>query len=469
MRGATLSGRGAALVFSLWALGSLGCLGALGATGCSDNRTTVSPDAGGEHDGGRERTEPMQSDEDSGSSDPTTVISGEDASDDTGADVTGIGAFVDGGPDGGHFQGQPTRPTFLPDERPPQTAALVEPDPVEINVGDTVPAVAVRLARFIWRSEPDAVTVDLARRGKLSSAEEVYEEAQRLLADARAERGYLSFFGAWAEFAQTATIDSGLTAASGSDAGIGDAGSRASFFDGAARAEFETYVLQLVTSGAKLKDLVHQSFEVTEPTLLELFNGEPAVVRAGVFTQPYLLAAGSLPERPSPSRRGAFIARRLLCEDVTLPEIHSGGELPAGDTVRHWVTDATADGDCAACHSKIDPLGFALDSFDAHGRGRSTEAGAAIDTSADLSALALPNADGPDELGISLLYARNALPCVLSQWFQYALQRDLGDAENASWIDLVRGSEFYTLQEIPALIAATPAFWRDDASELPEP
>lgn len=411
----------------------------------------------------------MQSDEDSGSSEPTSVISGDDAGDDTGGDVTGISAFVDGGPDGGHFQGQPTRPTFLPDERPPQAAVLVEPDPVDINVGNTVPAVAVRLARFIWRSEPDAVTVDLARRGKLSSAEEVYEEAQRLLADARAERGFLSFFGAWAEFAQAENIDSGLTALPDSDTGVDDAGAQTPSLDGVARSEFEAYVLQLVTSGAKLKDMVHQSFEVKDPTLVALFAGESAVVRAGVFTQPYVLAAGSLPERPSPSRRGAFIARRLLCEDVQLPEGHLGGELPEGETVRHWLTAATSEGDCATCHSKIDPLGFALDDFDEHGRGRSTEAGEAIDTSADLSALGLPNASGSDELGISLLYARNALPCVLSQWFQYALQRDLGDAENASWIELVRGSEFYTLQEIPALIAATPAFWKDDAVELPEP
>lgn len=459
MRGTTLGGHGIALVISLVALG------------CSDNRTPAAPGADGERDdAGHHQTRPVQSDEDSGSSDSRTDNFGDDAGDDTSASVTGIDEFLDGGPDGSRFEGQPTRPTFLPDERPPQTASLIEPDPIEVNVGDSVPVVAVRLARFIWRAEPDATTVDLARRGGLSSAEAVHEQALQMLEDPRAERGFLSFFGAWAEFAQAQASVSGLTTElARGDGGVGDAGGEASPFAAAARAEFESYILQLVTSGATLQDLVHQSFDVTEPNLRELFADESAVTRAGVFTQPYLLAAGSLPERPSPSRRGAFIARRLLCEDVTLPEEHSGGELPAGERARAWLTEATAGGDCATCHAKIDPLGFALDGFDEHGRGRATEAGAAIDTSADLSALGLPNAKDPDELGVSLLYSRNTLPCVLSQWFQYALQRELGDAESASWIELVRGSEFYTLAEIPALIAATPAFWKEDAPTLPQP
>jgi len=53
------------------------------------------------------------------------------------------------------------------------------------------------------------------------------------------------------------------------------------------------------------------------------------------------------------------------------------------------------------------------------------------------------------------------LPCVLSHWFKYALQRETRDEDDASWVSLVRGSEFYELREIPALIAATPSFFAE--------
>jgi Protein of unknown function (DUF1588)/Protein of unknown function (DUF1592) len=436
--------------------GGLTLLVSLSMLACSDNRTLYPKDerASDAGDGGREANGKVA---DSGKSDLSESVSrGEAGTDDTKSPVSDRVDLLDGGTDGGGTSTDPARPTFLPEERPLPTPDLVEPDPVDIHVGDSVPDIAVRLSRFIWRTEPDATTVDLARKGELDTAQGVYDEAQRLLEDPRARQGFLSFFGAWSEL--TGATEAGLTHHDG-DAGVAppDGGARVAF-DVAARAELDAYFMGLVTSGAGLRDLVQQSFEVAEPTLIDLFAGESAIERAGVFSQPFVLAAGSLPERPSPSRRGAFIARRLLCEDFAAPDHPEVNLLPAASTVRDWLTAETKAQDCARCHSAIDSLGFALDGFDQWGRGRVTENGESIDTNVELSVLGLPAADGPRSLGISLLYHRNTLPCVLSHWFKYALRREPRDEDNASWVELVRGSEFYELSEIPALIAATQSF-----------
>lgn len=391
------------------------------------------------------------------------VSSADGGADDTELAVTTPDNFADAGPDGGRNVNDSARPKFLPEERPLPTAELVEPDPVEIKVGDTVPAIAVRLGRFIWRSAPDATTVDKARKGQLETAEQVYGEALRLLEDPRAERGFLSFFGAWAEVGVSAANVSAVMASVDAAPGDGDAGITTAEADDvqfgtAARAELDRYFLQLVTSGAGLREFVRQSFEVEEPALVDLFTGEPTIERAGIFSQPWVLAAGSRPHRPSPSRRGAFIARRLLCEDFDASNHQKVGDVPADKSVREWLQAETKADQCAGCHSTVDQLGFALQGFDQTGRARDADGAGSLDTRADLRAMGLPEADSAATLGISLLHHPNTLPCILSHWFKYALQRELTDADDASWVGLVRGSEFYELGEIPALIAATQSF-----------
>lgn len=426
---------------------------ALSVVACSGNRTVYPTDnepsdAG---DGGAD----VELGPDSAKSDHSASVSFRDGtSDNTESAVMNQPHFFDGGSDGGEPGGRPTRPTFLPEERPLPTAELVEPDPIDINVGDSVPPIAVRLGRFIWRTEPDATTVDLARKGELDDAESVYREALRLLADPRAERGFLSFFGAWADVARPHD-DSPMQSPDDGGAAAVDGGAA---FSVAARAELDAYFMNLVSSGAGLRDLVRQSFEVGEPALIDLFTGEPTIQRVGVFSQPFVLAAGAYPDRTSPSRRGAFVARRLLCQDFSATEHPAVGALAPGDTVRSWVEDQTKADDCAECHSVIDQLGFALDGFDQRGRARSSENDQPIDTTADLGSLGLPDANAPNTLGTSLLYHPNTLPCVLSHWFKYALQREPRVEDDPSWVELVRGSEFYELREVPALIAATQSF-----------
>jgi Protein of unknown function (DUF1588)/Protein of unknown function (DUF1592) len=354
----------------------------------------------------------------------------------------------------------------LPDELPPITAPLVVPDPSDdLTSAAGAPqasALAYDLARFIWRALPDEQTLALAREGALNGAEGMHAEAQRLLMDPRADRGFLSFFGAWAEYERAETLIGHLARA---DAGAGvtqlDAAAPLvdyESFSQAARAEFEAYVTELVRSEGKLSDLFLAPVEIREATLKELYLDEPATSRTGILSQPFLLFAGSYPDRPSPSRRGAFISRRVLCRELTVTEESRRGQVPSELSTRAWITEATHAADCAECHRRFDPLGFAFENFDQWGKGRSRVNGEPVDTHVALAVLGLPEAQDSNDLGLALLHDRNTLPCLLSQWFSYALQRSLNDADTAAWVELARGAEFYTLLEIPALIAASSSF-----------
>lgn len=351
---------------------------------------------------------------------------------------------------------------FVPNETPRPVASLVEPDPLSNTGGD----LATRLARLIWRSAPDEETRQLLAQGKLSSAEEVYAEATRLLADARAANGFRSFFGAWAEFqrpgegsASVPPLDAGAGAAVAADAATAADG-----FTQASRAELSSYVMNLVRANAGIKQLFTSPWELEESGLRELFESEAepntANERVGILTQPFLLAAGSRSGRPSPSKRGTFIARRLLCVDIPEDLGGAGTSVPKGMSTRQWLEEVTEPDTCRACHQRIDALGLALEGFDQLGRTRTYDAEFPVDTAVDLDGLGLPAANGAAELQQSLLFSPDTLPCLLSQWFTYALERPLEGSDQASWLQLVRGAEFYTLAEVPAHIAATDAFRR---------
>lgn len=372
------------------------------------------------------------------------------------ADTTVDGAELDGG-----GAVSPTWPTFVPEETPLEVAPLVEPDPLDVKLGGSVPPIAVRLARFIWRSEPDAQTVDLANRGKLETAEAVYAEAQRLIQDERGQRGFISFFGAWAEYnrlseqvvpADLLPVEDAAT----QDAAAEDAA--AEDYWAAARDEYETFVQTLTSSEARLRDILLQPHQLSRAPS-QFFGTD--VERVGILSQPLLLALNSYEHRTSPSKRGAFIAKRLLCREVPAENHTLPAEAPQEEELRPWLSEVTEPDDCAGCHAAIDALGFGLEEFDHAGRFRATTGGSEPDATANLSALGLPPAEGAKELAVSLLHHRDVLPCVLSHWFTYALQRELVDADKPSWVQLVRGSEFYALRDVPALIAATDAFRSD--------
>lgn len=162
--------------------------------------------------------------------------------------------------------------------------------------------------------------------------------------------------------------------------------------------------------------------------------------RAGLLTQPALLALGSFPMRTSPSHLGSNIARTFFCEVV--PEKPPGVpplSEPAGVTTRHALEDEVGElASCGACHNVIDPPGLAFEGFDAIGRARTIDNGAPVDTT-NLMVILPPSGrrdqalvNGPIDLAALLALDPGTQTCMAQQWLTFALGRAIGPADDPS-------------------------------------
>lgn len=122
-------------------------------------------------------------------------------------------------------------------------------------------------------------------------------------------------------------------------------------------------------------------FKIVEPP--------PEQNRAGILGQASFLARFAHPAQTSPTRRGMFVRTKLLCEVVQPPPPGVDTTLPESDpnnpeTMKQKLTKHMEDDSCSGCHSLIDPIGLALENYDAVGQFRTLDQGLMIDPSASL-------------------------------------------------------------------------------------
>ena len=149
--------------------------------------------------------------------------------------------------------------------------------------------------------------------------------------------------------------------------------------------------------------------------------------RAGLLGQGSVLMITAYPDRTSPVTRGKWLLENILVSppppppaDVpSFPE-NTGGEEPK--SVRERMEQHRRNPVCAQCHSKIDPLGFALENFDAVGKYRTTDAGALIDASGTMpNGVAFSN---PVEFKKALLiHSEEFVATITKKLLTYALGR----------------------------------------------
>lgn len=111
----------------------------------------------------------------------------------------------------------------------------------------------------------------------------------------------------------------------------------------------------------------------------------PSERRAGVLTHPFLLSAFAYHNNTSPIHRGVFLTRNIVGRSLKAPPIavaFKDDEFAPDLTMREKITQLTSDKACLSCHSIINPLGFALENYDAVGRWRTSEKDKPVDTTA---------------------------------------------------------------------------------------
>lgn len=251
---------------------------------------------------------------------------------------------------------------------------------------------AARLSYFLWGGPPDEELMKLAAARKLRPALE--KQVARMLADPRAEGFVDRFTGEWLGLAKLATIMP-------EDVLYGRFDKqhlmRKDFAD-----EPKAMMRHLLHENGSLYDLLDCDYAFLNDRLADHYHlpslwsmwpeqlsgfapvsgGDlrkvtlPAGRRGGIVTMAAFLATTSENTRTSPVKRGAWILEKLFNRPPPPPPPSVAGVLPddgTGETASSMVRSHVSAANCAGCHSRIDPLGLALEHYDAIGEWRDQE------------------------------------------------------------------------------------------------
>lgn len=258
--------------------------------------------------------------------------------------------------------------------------------------------IATRLSLALWDSIPDPELMKAANAGELASKEQVESQARRMLADSRARAKMRDFFTHWLELEERDLAKDKTLFPGFDEAVIGDLRySLEAFADEIVWSERSDYRELLLADYLMLNDRLRRLYASAgaDPMdegcakSLEPLQGhfEPVQMppgrRSGVLTHPYLLSAFAYPNNTSPIHRGVFLTRNIIGRPLKPPPVavaFNDAEFTPTSTMREKITQLTRDKACMSCHSVINPLGFALENFDAVGRWRSMDNNRPVDT-----------------------------------------------------------------------------------------
>jgi hypothetical protein len=129
--------------------------------------------------------------------------------------------------------------------------------------------------------------------------------------------------------------------------------------------------------------------------------------------------------------RGAFLVRNIMCREIELPDdpsILAQATTPdpySGKTARERFTQHSADPICAGCHAQLDPIGLALENYDAVGLYRTTENDVPINASGEVPDMPGGTVNGPIELVQKLAINEEVQNCFPQKWLDYAYGQSL--------------------------------------------
>jgi hypothetical protein len=250
---------------------------------------------------------------------------------------------------------------------------------------------ASRLSFFLWSSIPDDELLVLAGRGQLKTPAVLEQQVRRLLADPRAEALVSNFAGQWLQLRNLR-------------ASLPDQNEFPDFDDNLRQAfKHETELLfdSIIRENRNVTDLLTADYTFVNERLAAHY-GIPNIygshfrrvsvtdeARKGLLGKGAILLVTSQPDRTSPVVRGKWILDNLLGTPPPPPPANvppleaSRGSKPR--TLREQMEAHRANPACASCHRLMDPIGFALENFDAVGAWRTRDAGSPIDASGQLT------------------------------------------------------------------------------------
>jgi hypothetical protein len=327
--------------------------------------------------------------------------------------------------------------------------------------------IASRLSYLLWNTMPDDELFGLADAGELTNVDVVREQARRMLDDERARSTVADFYAQWLGVASFAGLARDFPGAASVTA-----------YNDSWLASLTQFVQHTFwEEGGNVASLLTSQSVFADAPLAELYGyGAPAADaapfidanRAGILTQPGLMALIAHPDQSAPVQRGKFVREQLLCHQLPPPPPDVDTTPPDPDpnaTTRERFREHSANQRCASCHRLLDRVGFGLEGFDQAGRFRTEEYGLPVDTTGFIEEARLDPGlegefDGALELANKLSTSPQVEGCFATQWFRYGMGRAEQSADTCSLAQVTTefaaaGGDF---KELLVALATTDAF-----------
>jgi hypothetical protein len=338
---------------------------------------------------------------------------------------------------------------------------------------------ASRLSFFLWSSIPDEELRTMASQGRLRQPGMLEKQVKRMLADPRSGEFVSNFAGQWLQLRNLQSVVRVDELYPNFDDNL-----RRAF-----RTETEMFFASVVQEDRNVVDLLDADYTYVDERLAKYY-GIPGVYgsrfrrvqlgpeldyRRGLLGKGSTMAVTANADRTSPVRRGKWVLINML--GVIPPDPPPGvpafkentGRGPAPSTMRDRMEQHRVSPTCASCHKMMDPIGFALESFDAAGGYRTTEAGRKLDLTGSL--VDGTKFDGPAQLRQALLgYSPRFVETLTERLMTYALGRgvkyyDMPTVRKITADAAAKGNRF---SAIVLGIVESPVFQRNDlASPAP--
>ncbi len=333
---------------------------------------------------------------------------------------------------------------------------------------------ATRLSYFLWSTTPDETLLAAAEAGTLRDPAELERQARRMLADPRAQALVDNFGGQWLRTRQLALAQpSPQLFPSFTNQQLGPAMAMETSLVFAELLQADRSILDMMDADFTYVNAAlaaHYGLQGTfDPARFTRVTLPPGGTRRGILTHAGILTLNSTPTRNSTVKRGKWVLDRLLCQEpppppANIPQLPSG---PTSGSLRQRMEQHVSDPVCAACHGKMDPIGFALEHYDAIGAWRATDGEYAIDARGTL-----PDGrsfNGAIELGQTLKTDPDLPACIVRQLFTYAMGRRPEAADEQVLDQLTQSftARGYRMKELLVQVVLSPTFRMRNAQEEP--
>ena len=324
---------------------------------------------------------------------------------------------------------------------------------------------ASRLSYFLWSSMPDEQLMQVAAEDRLGDLRILRAQVKRMMASPKARALVANFTGQWLQTRNLATAQPDPDVFPEFDEALRSAMQR----------ETELFVQSMVDEDRSVLRLLDADYTYLNQRLArhygiqgvhgDAFRRVPlegSSRRGGVLTQASVLTITSEATRTSPVVRGKWVLEQILGTPSPPPPpdvepLDETGEAHQSASLRQRLEQHRAHPDCAGCHAKMDPIGFALENYDAIGRWRDTDGAFPIDPAAEL--VGGIRVEGPEDLKRVLVAKEEYLRALSENLLTYALGRGTEYYDKRA-IDLimeqVKANDFRFSSLIDAIVTSEP-------------